>query len=376
MKLLVIFITAGLLSAQPRYFANIQTYQVRPITGSTYSLGTTGARWTNLFTDRITLTTGAGNGFTSPIHPSADASFDIGSITSGNFRFKDLFLSGALNAYSLDLNSGTAITGALRPATGSTFALGTTGARWTNFFTDRITLSNSAGLGFTSDLMPSADATYNFGGASYRWLTGNFSGTVTTGNVVSQTPSTHSLGTTGNRWTNTFFDRITLSTGSGQGFTSTIKPTAAYSFNIGDTTDYWNLFYARIINLRSQNSLSTPAALNIRNDANALLFSMSDTGVGAGDFRVYNGGTAMFEVFSGTANFNTANINITGTTTLTGTLQAGANNLYNIGSSTNNFRALYLTQLFVGNVRGRTATITLPCGTMIFTEGILTGGTC
>jgi hypothetical protein len=374
---LLFFVTvAGLAIAQPRYFGNIQTYQVRPITGSTYSLGTTGARWTNFFTDRITLSTTGGFGFTTPIHPSADASFDIGSISSGNYRFKDLFLSGALNAYSLDLNSGTAITGALRPSVGSTYALGTTGSRWTNFFTDKITITATAGNGITSDLMPSADATMNFGGASYRWLTGNFSGTVTTGNVLSQAASTFSLGSTGNRWTNSFLDRITMSDSGGLGAASNFVPSATYTYNLGNTSYYWNGMWGRFVNLQSQSG-GSPASVKIRDSSANLLFDMGDTGVGAGDFRVYDSGAAKFEVYSGNTNISTSAINLTGTTTLTGTLQAGANNLYNIGSSGNGFRAVYLNQLFVGGTRGLTTTVVVPCGTLTFTEGILTNkGAC
>jgi hypothetical protein len=321
------------------------TLAVRPLTTSTYSLGSNTRRWTNFFTDNATITTGirigtsstagwvlttdaSGNGaWAAPSSGSTLPVVDTQTITKNAadntklMRFSNALISTAttrvltiqdadITVAGIDLQqtwTATQLMQQVRPSVGSTYSLGTTGARWTNFFTDRITMSDSAGLGAASNFVPSATYTYNLGNSSY----------------------------------------------------------------------YWNGYYGRFINLQSQSGAS-PAAINIRDSAAALLFTMSDTGIGAGDFRVYDGGAAKFEVYSGVTNIATANLNITGTTTHTGSIQFDADATRNIGASGTRANQVWMSQsrataYYYNGTIGATGTITAGTCVMTFTAGGLTG---
>jgi hypothetical protein len=96
--------------------------------------------------------------------------------------------------------------------TDSTDDLGTTGVRWANLFVDGITATDQiTATGFTGTL----DGILGSGAAAAATVTQLTSG----GNIVSDTDSTDSLGTTGVRWAGTWTDAI-------NGVTS---PTAQYT---------------------------------------------------------------------------------------------------------------------------------------------------
>jgi hypothetical protein len=98
---------------------------------------------------------------------------------------------------------------------------------------------------------------------------------------------------------------------------------------------------------------------------------------------VYDSGIAKFEVYSGQTNITTTNIQMTGTTTHTGTIQFSLDATYNIGSSINRANQVWMSQsrgtayYFNGSI-GLTGTITGGTCVMTFTAGGLTGtsGVC
>lgn len=134
-----------------------------------------------------------------------------------------------------------------------------------------------------------------------------------------------------------------MSDSAGLGAASNFVPSASYTHNLGNASHYWNGAWARFINLQSQ-SFGSPSSINIRDSGANLLFTMSDTGIGAGDFRVYDSGLAKFEVYSGVTNIATTNLNITGTTTHTGSIQFDVDNTRNIGSSSVKANDVYMNR--------------------------------
>jgi hypothetical protein len=350
-----------------------------PCVGYQVGIGRSGTRWDSLYSRFIDLTSSSAPspaqffvrrfsnaGFISAVDTGAsEMEFTVSN--GGNEKF---FVGESVSRLGVSLDAQQ-----VRPTITSTYSLGTNSRRWANAFTDFVTIttgfrlgtSSTAGWVLTTDASgngawaaPTGGGTPGGSGSEIQFRAGASTFGAVTGSSVSggqitlgdtlftnavrpTTGSAFSLGTTGARWTNSFFDRITLSTGAGFGFTTTIKPSAAYSFNIGDTTDYWNLVYARVLNLQSQSAFS-PAAINIRDSSANLLFSMSDAGSAVGDFRVYDAGVPKFEVYSGQTNITTTNLQITGTTTHTGTIQFSVDALYNIGSSPSRANQVWMSQ--------------------------------
>ena len=321
---------------------------LRPIATSTYSLGSTVRRWTNFFSDNAVLTTGfrltaattagwvlttdaLGNGTwqasgsgTSPpfadtaplvknvIDPTKQLAFLVSGITTGTTRVWTA-QDASLTVAGIDLSQTWTATQnfqAIQPSATSTYSLGATFRRWTNFFTDRIVMTSTAGTGMGSDFVPAADVTFNIGAAAYRF----------------------------------------------------------------------NLIYGRAMLLKSS---ASPAIFNINDAAGNLLFSQSDAGGAAGDFRIYNTGIEKFSVYPGNTNIKTTFLNIESTVSLTGTIQPSLDNAYNYGNAAARGRFAYFRRGVFDEIQAGGSlgiTVSTTSGTCVhnFTSGVLTStaGVC
>jgi len=298
--------------------------------GSTYSVGATGARAANIFTDTLTISDPPSGGVVGNLIPLNDNTYDLGSI-SGTRRWRNLYLSNTIQAASGTIN-GSLITGSISSLLASTYSLGTNSNRWVNGFFDYLTLSSGAAQGFASNVVPSGDNLYVLGNASQRWATLNVAGTITSGNIATQTASTFSLGTNSNRWANIFTDNLTISSGAGQGIVGNLNPIANYVYTLGDANYRWNVMWGRFVNLRTNGS--NLAGFSGRDSGDNVVFYLGDGGGIGGELRINN--SALSEAFG----------------VVNGTVRG------------NGISAL-------------TTTVTVPCGTLTFTQGLLTSkGAC
>jgi len=431
-------------------------------------LGSTGLRYSGLYGRLIDLTSSSTPTLAQLYVRRFSNAGLISAVDNGSGEMEFTVTNGGVEKFFVGESAirlgVTADTFAVRPATTSTYSLGSHTRRWTNFFTDNATITTGFRLTTTSttgDCLVAFDTSgngawaacpsggspggsgteiqYRSGASTFGAVTGSsvsgadmtIAGIITGNHVRTNTNDTYSIGTSSTRFNVGYFNALDLRTGastaalyirtaalaakviaqetSGNGdvevldssaitlfraqnsgitmnrtaTTNAITPATSYSYNNGGSSNYWNGYWGRFINLQSQNSSSSPATINIRNDAAGLLFTMGDTGTGAGDFRVYDSGVAKLEVYSGQTNITTTNIQMTGTTTHTGTIQFSADNTYNIGSSSNKANDVYMnrsraTAYYYNGTIGVTGTITGGTCVMTFTAGGLTStsGTC
>jgi len=282
--------------------------------GSTYSVGATGARAANMFTDFFTISDPPTGGVVGNLIPISDNTYDLGSIGLGR-RWRNAYFSNDLQAGNALIN-GDIVAGQIRSLLPSTYSLGTNSNRWVNGFFDYLTLSSGFAQGFASNVVPSGDNLYALGNGSQRWATLNVAGTITSGNIATQTASTFSLGTNSNRWANIFTDNLTISSGAGQGIVGNLNPITNYVYTLGDANYRWNVMWGRFVSLRTNGS--NLAGFSGRDSSNNEVFYLGDGGGIGGEMRIND--SALSEAF-GVVN---GNVRFGGSTGLTSTFSCPA----------------------------------------------------
>jgi hypothetical protein len=203
----------GVSTCSPAYTIDAGTGSIgggsiRPAADDTYSIATTGSRYTNAFLHRVTLSSGAGQGVASNAVPTADNSFGFGNSTyrwlDGHFGLN----SNPLNVYrSTDL-SNSLIAYRVTGSASNVWSIGATSGGTFQLIRDAVTLGTWTTAGTyisTSGVRPSTNGLQNSGDASFRW---NF----------------------------TYSNTVVLGTSAGQGVGSSVLPTSDASFSLGSSS--------------------------------------------------------------------------------------------------------------------------------------------
>lgn len=377
----------------------METGQLRPLVTSTSSLGTNTRRWTNFFTDNANITTGirigssttagwvltadaSGNGSWQPsASGSALPVTDTQAITKNAIdNTKQMRFSNALQSTGttrvltnpdaditlagIDLAQTWTATQTMRtivPSVTSTYSFGSTGSRWTNVFTDNATITTGIRIGTssTSGWVLTTDASGNGSwqpSASGTALPVVDTQTITR-NAVDNTKLmrfSNALQTTGTTRVLTNPDaNITIAgINLAQTWTATqnfqtIEPSVSSTYSNGTNARRWTNTFTDNINITSGFRLTTSATFG-----NVLTTDVSGNGswqpIPVAGFGTAGILTAGAQSISGAKTFldtmATQSLNITGTTTHTGTIQFSTDALYNIGSSPNRANQVWMSQ--------------------------------
>lgn len=175
--------------------ANLQT--CLPASTSTYDLGSTLYRWRDLFcgsvksSGAISGTTGTFSGaltattgtFSGDLLPSANSTYKLGSLTN---QWDDIFVEdiNCTQVFCSSINSSGNYQGTtmnlsdylystyIRPSINGIYSCGEGSYRWSNMFTDALTVTNAATIGTTltsGNHLPGASVTSDLGSNTYKW---------------------------------------------------------------------------------------------------------------------------------------------------------------------------------------------------------------
>lgn len=198
-----------------------------------YDLGGPGHEWKDVYVDGYVFTdylqvhgTGAGSrGVQSDLTPFTNDTYDLGD-DSYHWRF------GYIDQYCTNV----------RPRWDDTLDLGTATYQWRNLYVDgtawidRISLSETAGSGFTSSILPAVNGNLNIGSLSYQWNEAWFDFRVN---------SAAFLGGTGD------FTNFSCT-----GCTADFKPYGTGIQGLGDSGKYWkHLYFSDFLRPHSTNFL-------------------------------------------------------------------------------------------------------------------------
>ena len=217
------------------------------------------------------------------IVPVTDDDIDLGT---SSLEFKDLYLDGTANIDSLvadtvDINAGTidgTTIGATSASTGAFTTLAASGdttlsgalsvegnTTFGNAATDTVTFTAD----IASNILPSADSTYDLGDGSTYWANAYIDSITTTGNVSVGGNLTVTGTTTFNGGTLTLGDAADDNVVFGADVNSSIIPNTDDTYDLGSSTQQWRSIYIDgtayldAINFNGTLITSTAAELNI-----------------------------------------------------------------------------------------------------------------
>lgn len=192
-----------------------------PDTDGIRELGSTTNRMENVWTDKLVVSAGAGEGVDGDLVPATGGAYDLGN--GPTYEWNDLWITGIAYIDELRLEATQGLGTDMIPTGDGAFNLGTNSLRYDNIYTDNLIVSSQTAGGVGSDLAPSTGATYDLGvSGSYEW---------------------NDLWVTGNA----NIDTLVLSVTEGVG--GHMYPTAGDTYEFGSATYYWtqgyfnNLYY-------------------------------------------------------------------------------------------------------------------------------------
>lgn len=148
------------------YFALTGSYiksNLLPTTDNTYYLGNDVNSWKRLYVRTIYPSASPGEGFMGPLIPALLSSYSLGNLT---YRWLNLYLGGLIRAYDLQLEDVPhhGVIGTFKPAETKLYGLGDNTHLWKYLF-----LSDDAGDGVETNLVPYLGSLLNLGNATYQW---------------------------------------------------------------------------------------------------------------------------------------------------------------------------------------------------------------
>jgi hypothetical protein len=367
-------------------------------------LGASGLRFSNFFGRGIDLTSSStpttaqlyvrrfsNAGIISAVdNGAAEMEFTISN--NGNEKF---FVGESISRVGVPME-----TGQIRPLVTSTSSLGTNTRRWTNFFTDNavITTGFRVGTSSTSGWVMTTDAS---GNGTWQPAAGGTALPVVdtqpiTKNAVDNTKLmrfSNALQTTGTTrvLTNPDADITLAGINLAQTWTASqdfqqIQPSATSTYSNGTNTRRWTNMFTDNINITSGIRITTSATFG-----NVLTTDVSGNGswqplpvAAFATAGIVSGGTQSFsgdKTFLGTT--STQSLNITGTTTHTGSIQFDVDALRNIGSSVVRANQVWMSQsrataYYYNGTLGLTVNVTAGGCTLSFIAGGMTAfaGVC
>ena len=284
-------------------------------------------------TDKLNLSTTAGDGVTSNFVPATHDARDLGS---SNYQWRNVFSSGTATLNNVTIGGTLGTTGDLTAVN-----LVTTGnVDLGNADSDTITATGQ----FDSDLIPSTDNARSLGSSSKEWkdlhLTGvgnidelsiaTGSGQGVSSHLIPKTDGTHNLGSANREWQNLFID------GTAKIDTLTVDENATFAGTINATNGITTLSQGNISvgNITTLNTTQL-ASLDGGIDVDGVFTVADSTGniattgtLTAGGLASLNGGIAVdtnkFTVADSSGNVATAgSLTVTGATTLNGDVTLG-----------------------------------------------------
>lgn len=172
---------------------------------------------------------------------------------------------------------------------------------------------------------------------------------------------TSQVGTSGLPYANGYFQRLNLGTSAGQGINTNVLPTINETYNIGELARPFSNIVGRFIRAKSA---SGGAQVQVYNSADQLRVSFGDGVLQGGNFELYD--NSGFIKFSYIDNILT----LGGGTLINGVMSPNGTNTFDLGSSANNWRRLYVQGVWPGG----TAPYTGNCATtVVVSGGIVTG---
>ncbi len=338
--------------AQPTYFGNIQTRNIQPRAGSTFSLGTTGNRYLGLWSDGATITSNLSVGGVLSLPNTTGTTLEISSTDAQAIRI----LNGGGSALTWYASSALNTTGNVNVGT-TIFGLSTVIDNTKNGYFNNITLSGTCtGCGSTTPGGSGSELQFRSGASTFGAVSSSsVSGAnVNLGGVLSLTNTTGttlSLSSTAGNAINilngggsalSWFGSSSIST-TGSVFVGpsvfslvavidnagNLTPYSNYGSDVGGSSNRYNRFYGRFSSLRTNGA--NLASQQILDNSGVPVFLMGDTGLGAGELRVYDAGAEKFAVYGGQTNITTTNIALTGNVTHSGgnfSASVGSGNFY------------------------------------------------
>jgi hypothetical protein len=278
---------------------------------------------------------------TSALRPKTDNTVDLGTST---LEFKDLFIDGTANIDTLQVDESATITANLTVNGNTTLG---------NAATDTVTVTADV----ASNLIPSADNTYNLGSATDEWANIYIDGTaqVDTLQVDESATITANLTVNGNTTLgDSAADTVTVTAD----VASNLIPSVDNTYDLGSATDEWRNLYidgtAQVDTLQVDESATIAANLTVSGNA-TITTNLT-----------VNGNTTI-----GNADTDT----ITVTADVASNLIPSADNTYDLGASGSEWKDLYITGTAnIDSLVADTATIsagtaTLSAATIITANG-------
>ena len=284
-------------------------------------------------TDKLSLSTTAGDGVSSDLLPATHNAKDLGN---SNYQWRNIFSSGTATLNNVTIGGTLGTTGDLTSVNFTTTGDTVLG----NATTDTITATAQ----FASDLVPSTDDARDLGSSSKQWKDLHLDGvanidelSVAVGSgqgvstsLIPKTDGTHNLGSTNREWQNLFIDGTahidTLDVDENATFGGTITATSG---TVTITTGAISV--ANITTLNTTGLASLDGGIDVDG-----VFTVADTTgniattgtLTAGGLASLNGGIAVdstaFTVADTTGNVATAgSLTVAGATTLNGDVTLG-----------------------------------------------------
>jgi hypothetical protein len=278
---------------------------------------------------------------TSTLRPKTDNTVDLGTST---LEFKDLFIDGTANIDTLQVDESATITANLTVNGNTTLG---------NAATDTVTVTADV----ASNLIPSADNTYNLGSATDEWANIYIDGTaqVDTLQVDESATITADLTVNGNTILGSAdTDTVTVNAD----FASSLIPDADNTYDLGLSTNEWRNLYidgtAQVDTLQVDESATIAANLTVTGNA-TITTNLT-----------VNGNTTI-----GNADTDT----VTVTADVASNLIPSADNTYDLGATGSEWKDLYITgtanidSLVADTAAISAGTATLSAATIITANG-------
>jgi hypothetical protein len=376
-----------------------------PCTSDQVVLGASGLRYSGLYGRLIDLTSSstptlaqlyvrrfANAGLISAVdNGSNEMEFTVSN--GGNEKF---FVGEAISRVGVPME-----TGQIRPLVTSTSSLGTNTRRWTNFFSDNVVITTGFRLTTSSTVGQCVVATDTAGNGAWGTCGGGITLPVVdtqtiTKNAVDNTKLmrfSNALQTTGTTrvLTNPDADITIAGINLAQTWTATqdfqqIQPSATSTYSSGSNARRWTNTFTDNVTITSGFRLTTSTT-----NGNVLTADVSGNGtwqpLPVAAFATAGIVSATTQSFSGNKTFlgttATQDLNITGTTTHTGSIQFDVDALRNIGSSIVRANQVWMSQsrataYYYNGTLGLSVSLTAGMCTMTFVSGGLTSfaGVC
>jgi len=199
-------------------------------------------------------------------YPITDDAYDLGSSSK---EWRNLHIDGfaTIDTIYLSNAAGEGCATAIVPIATNTYDLGSGSYVWRTVYTQSLSVASTAGHGVSNHLVPYLDDTRDLGNATYQWKDLYIDGVAyidtlsldasddrgIDSTVKPTTDDLYNLGSSTRQWRNlyldgtAFVDVLSVSTTGGEGVGTSLIPTTGITYNLGSGPYRWNDIYCEYV---------------------------------------------------------------------------------------------------------------------------------